>query len=145
VTVVVIVAGDGVAVVVLQPDQVPVQLENGPQPPVHVVQASQFMPLALVPHGPLPPPKPPGPPGPPWPPNPPWPPHGPLPGPQPEGAPGRAVEQAETQDDHALDPQPPLGPQPEGPAVICERVPPDVAEKVACCELVTVTPLLAHS
>lgn len=60
VTVVVMVAGTGEAVVELQPDQVPVQEENGPQPAVQVVHASQLMPLALVPHGP---PK--GPPGPP--------------------------------------------------------------------------------
>jgi len=37
VTVVVTVAGLGLAVVVEQPDQVPVQEENGPHPAVHVV------------------------------------------------------------------------------------------------------------
>jgi hypothetical protein len=55
VTVVVMVAGEGVAVVVLQPDQMPVQELNGPQPPVQVVQElspSQTIPEALVPHGP---------------------------------------------------------------------------------------------
>jgi len=61
VTVVVIVAGMGEAVVLLQPDQVPVQEENGPQPAVQVVHESQLIPLALVPHGPPngPPPEPP--------------------------------------------------------------------------------------
>jgi hypothetical protein len=68
VTVVVMVAGTGELVVVLQPDQVPVHEEKGPQPAVQVVHASQFTPLALVPHGPQPP----GPPGPPG--NPPGPP-----------------------------------------------------------------------
>jgi hypothetical protein len=65
VTVVVTVAGTGAAVVVLQPDQVPVQEECEPQPAVQVVQESQLIPEAFVPHGP------PNPPGPPWPPGPP--------------------------------------------------------------------------
>jgi len=96
VTVVVMVAGDGEAVVVLQPDQVPVQEEKGPQPAVQVVHESQLIPLACVPQGP---PNPPGPPCPPEPPHIPGPPHPPLP-PQPLGAEGRPVEQAETQLDH---------------------------------------------
>lgn len=118
VTVVVIVAGTGAAVVVLQPDQVPVHEEKGPQPAVQVVQASQLTPLAFVPQGPKPPgPKPPGgPPCPPLPPHIPGPPHGPFP-PQPLGAEGRPVEQAEIQLDHPAEFQPPPGPKP-GPAVI---------------------------
>jgi len=68
-TVVVTVAGSGVAVVLEQPDHVPVQEEKGPQPAVHVVQEAvpeQAMPLAFVPQGPPQPPLPlpPGPPGP---------------------------------------------------------------------------------
>ena len=54
VTVVVMVAGTGASVVVLQPDQVPVQEENGPHPAVQVVHESQLMPLAFVPQGPKP-------------------------------------------------------------------------------------------
>jgi len=50
--VVVMVAGTGAAVVLEQPDQVPVHELAGPQPAVHVVQASQLIPEALVPHGP---------------------------------------------------------------------------------------------
>lgn len=55
VIVVVTVAGAGVAVVELQPDQIPVQLEYGPHPAVQVVQEAvpeQRMPLALVANGP---------------------------------------------------------------------------------------------
>lgn len=55
VRVVVTVAGSGVAVVLEQPDQSPVQDENGPQPAVQVVHEAvpeQAIPLALVPHGP---------------------------------------------------------------------------------------------
>lgn len=103
VTVVVMVAGMGVLVVVLHPDQVPVQEEKGPQPAVQVVQESQLMLEAFVPQGPKPPgpPEPPGPPPPPppRPPHIPGPPHAPLP-PQPLGAEGSPVEQAEIQLDH---------------------------------------------
>lgn len=55
VMVVVTVAGSGVAVVLEQPDQVPVHEENGPHPAVQVVHEAvpeQAMPLAFVPHGP---------------------------------------------------------------------------------------------
>jgi hypothetical protein len=140
VTVVVMVAGTGVAVVLLQPDQVPVQEEKGPQPAVQVVQESQLMPLAWVPQGPNPPPGPPL-----CPPQLPGPPQPPLP-PQPLGAEGRPVEQAEIQLDHCAEFQPPLGPKP-GPAVIWEgqAEPPEVALKVASAEAVTEAPALAHS
>ena len=121
VIVVVTVAGMGEFVVLLQPDQVPVHEEKGPQPAVQVVHESQLMPLALVPQGPNPPgPKPPGPPlGPPlFPPQLPGPPHGPWP-PQPLGAEGRPVEAAEIQLDQPAAFQLPPGPKPEpGPAVI---------------------------
>jgi len=146
VMVVVMVAGLGVAVVVEQPDQVPVHELNGPQPAVHVVHEPQLTSLALVPHGPPQPPAPPGPPKPPGPPQPPCPDHGPLPGAQPLGAPGRPVDRAETQLDHWPEFQPPLGPKP-GPAVISEgqAEPPEVALKVASWVAETVTPLLAQS
>lgn len=58
-TVVVTVAGSGVAVVLEQPDHKPVHEEKGPQPAVHVVQEAvpeQAMALALVPQGPPQPP-----------------------------------------------------------------------------------------
>jgi len=149
---VVMVAGMGELVVELQPDQVPVHEENGPQPAVQVVHESQLTPLAFVPQGPQPP-MPPGPPEepqapgpPPLPPQAPGPPQGPWPF-QPVGAEGRSVEKAEIQLDHWPEFQPPLGPKPPGPAVISEgqAEPPEVALKVACWELVTGVPALAQS
>lgn len=113
----------------LQPDQVPVQEEKGPQPAVQVVQALHGTPLASVPQGP--PKGPPAPPGPPWPPHAPGPPHPPWPF-QPEGAEGKPVEAAEIQLDQAPEFQLPPGPKP-GAAVICEgqAEPPEVALKLA--------------
>lgn len=147
VMVVVTVAGSGVAVVLEQPDQKPVQEEYGPQPAVQVVQEAvpeQAMPLAFVPqgppHGPLPPgPLPPGPPQ-----------ECPpqllpqlLPGPQPDGAEPIAVDTWLAQAAHEALSQLPPGPQ--FPVAVGHSEPPDVAENVACCEFVTVSPALAQS
>jgi len=127
VTVVVTVAGDGVAVVLEQPDQRPVQEEYGPQPAVQVVHEAvpeQAIPEALVPQGPKPPgPKPPGPPCP----LPQLPPQ--LdPGPHPLGALPTAVDTAEAHEDHEAEFQSPPGPNPVADG---NSEPPEVAEKVA--------------
>ena len=125
-TVVVTVAGEGVAVVELQPDQVPVQLEKGPQPAVQVDHAQLGPPHAPLLCQPLP-----------------GPPHGPVPDDQPPGGPRRAPEQAETQELQPL-PEAPHGPR-CGPFVIVGQAePPDVAENVASGVAVTLTPALAQ-
>ena len=121
--VVVMVAASGLAVVVLQPDQVPVHDDHGPQPAVQVLQAQSVPPQGPLLFQPIP-----------------GPPHGPPPF-QPPGGPGRAVLQADTHEDQ------PEGPQPEGaPVMVGQAVPPDVAEKVASgTASVTASPALAHS
>ena len=110
-TVVVTVAGLGLAVVVEQPLHVPDQELNGPQPPVQVDQAQPG-----PPHGPLlfhPAP---------------GPPQGPPPDCQPPGGPGSAVEQAETHEPQPAEPLP-HGPQlPGAPVMEGHALPPDVAE-----------------
>lgn len=124
--VVVTVAGEGVAVVELQPDQVPVQLENGPHPAVQVDHAQLGPPQGPLLFQPLP-----------------GPPHGPPPDDHPPGGPGRAVEQAETQELQPL-PEAPQGP-PCGPFVIVGQAePPDVAENVTSGFAVTLAPALAQ-
>lgn len=124
----------------LQPDQIPVHCELGPQAPDQ---------LDHGPHPPLPGPpdvqagpKPPGPPDP-WPPcppgPPPFPPQGPFP-PQPLGAPGSAVPTRLVNDDQAAE-LVPQGP-PEVNAV--GNAPPDVAEKVASAAAVGAVPAFAQ-
>lgn len=122
--VVVMVAASGLAVVVLQPDQVPVQVDHGPHPAVQVLQAQSVPPQGPLLFQPRP-----------------GPPQGPPPELQPPGGPGKAVLQADIQEDQ------PAGPQPDGaPVIVGQAEPPEVAEKVAsAAAAVMVSPALAQS